>query len=131
MDKDAVDDDNIAQCISSDEDEETARPSIHPREMEEHIFELKEKRAEEETDKVISEWKRSGDGRLTKTSLTRVVTDRLDKEYWARFNRYNRAGGPPCSPRQNMKLRNVMRKRAREAMSSDSSPTLPASKKFS
>ena len=85
--------------------------------------------AEEETDNVISEWKRSGDGRLIKTSLTRVVTDRLDKEKWARFNRYNRAGGPPCSPRQDMKLRNVVRKRARTAMSSDSSPTLPASKK--
>ena len=128
VDKDA-DDDNIAQCISSDEDEETVRPSGPlGEEMEEHIFKMKEKSAEEQTEKVISEWKRSGDGRLIKTSLTRVVTDRLDKDRWARFNRYTRAGCPPCSPRQDMKLRNVVRKRAREMISSDSSPTLPSSK---
>ena len=64
-------DDDIAQCISSDE-EETADPPdwvkpIMNHEIDNYCFKVKEKRTEEETDKVISEWKRSGDGRLVKT----------------------------------------------------------------
>ena len=89
-----------------------------------NIFKVKEKRTEEETDKVISEWKRSGDGRLVKTSLTQVVTERVYAREDASQTIMNFIG----TPQQKRELRNVARKRARAAISSDSSPTLPCSK---
>ena len=71
-----------------------------------------------------SDWKRSGNGRLIKTepwetiSLTQVVTERVE----------NNLTADASTPSQKKKLRNVVRKRAREMISSDSSPTLPSSK---
>ena len=75
---------------------------------------------------------RNGDGRLrlVKTSLTRVVTEKLSGSHpvgrWAKYNCHSFEN---CSPRQDVKIRNAVKKRARAAISTgDSSPTLPSSK---
>ena len=84
----------------------------------------KAKRREEEADAVIEEikrfqpeWKRSGNGRLIKggtISLTQVVTERVE----------NNLVADASTPSQKKKLGNVVRKRASEMISSDSSPTI-------
>ena len=109
------------QCISSDEDDYDQR-------YQGEAFEYRKKRTERETDAVIEEiksfqpeWKRSGNGRLIKGGtipLTQVVIDRVE----------NNLVADASTPSQKKKLRNVVRKRARAAISSDSSPTLPCSK---
>ena len=101
----------ISRCISSDEEEDDDAT----------IFSTQKQTVERETDNVIilarREWRRCG-GRLVKQSLTQCVTDRLEDGYY--FSQ--------CySPIQKKKMRNIVRKRARDAMS-DTSPTLPSSK---
>ena len=109
----------IATCISSDEEDNDDR-------YQGGLFEATKNMIERETDEVIeiihdfhSEWKRTGNGRLVKASLTQVVNERMTKSVF---------GASPSTPSQKRKLRNAVRKRAREAISSDSSPTLPCSK---
>ena len=104
----------IIRCISSDEEvEEDDDPTI---------FSIHKQMVEKETDIVINnmqtQWRRSGDGRLVKQSLRECVTERVEDQYY--FSQ--------CyTPSQKKKLRNIVRKRARDAMS-DTSPTLPSSK---
>ena len=123
-------DKDILQCISSDEDEEAAKIHDGPGYRAEDLFKLQVKDAEIKTDEVIQAWRRNGDGRLVKTSLTRVVTEKMSRSHpIGRWEKYNRHSLDTCSPRQNVIIRNAVRKRARAAISTgDSSPTLPSSK---
>ena len=108
-------DDNI---ISSDEEEES----------EEEPFNIQREMVEKETDNMLRHawtygWTRGEDGRLVKRpGLANEVVSNTELRHFPLRERLF------FSPSQKKKLRNIVRKRARTALSSDSSPTLPASK---
>ena len=108
-------DDNI---ISSDEEEES----------EEEPFNIQREMVEKETDNMLRHawtygWTRGEDGRLVKRpGLANEVVSNTE------LRRFPLREGLFFSPSRKKKLRNIVRKRARTALSSDSSPTLPASK---
>ena len=108
-------DDNI---ISSDEEEGSG----------EEPFNIQREMVEKETDNMLRHawtygWTRGEDGRLVKRpGLANEVVSNTE------LRRFPLREGLFFSPSQKKKLRNIVRKRARTALSSDSSPTLPASK---
>ena len=108
-------DDNI---ISSDEEEGS----------EEEPFNIQREMVEKETDNMLRHawtygWTRGEDGRLVKRpGLANEVVSNTE------LRRFPLREGSFFSPSRKKKLRNIVRKRARTALSSDSSPTLPASK---
>ena len=108
-------DDNI---ISSDEEEGSG----------EEPFNIQREMVEKETDNMLRHawtygWTRGEDGRLVKRpGLANEVVSNTE------LRRFPLREGLFFSPSQKKKLRNIVRKRARTALSSDSSPTLPAYK---
>ena len=108
-------DDNI---ISSDEEEGSG----------EEPFNIQREMVEKETDNMLRHawtygWTRGEDGRLVKRpGLANEVVSNTELRHFPLRERLF------FSPSQKKKLRNIVRKRARTALSSDSSSTLPASK---
>ena len=119
-------DEDTQIIISSDEEE-------GDEERTETLYSIQSEMVEKETDAWLlggwrrdgTRWIRSEDGRLVKRpGLAKDVVMNTEFEHFS----HGRMKEMSFSPSQSKKLRNLVRKRARTALSSDSSPTLPACK---